>query len=240
MNLLLLTEKDFISENIVIIYGRRFEHIKNVYRSETGDKIPVGLLNKNTGIGIIRRFFNNSHNRDSVEIEVFLTGKPPDPARVQIVLAMPRPKALNRIIQHITSLGIKRIYIIKTWKVEKSFWSSPVLSKENLFRQMVLGLEQAKDTILPELVIKKFFKPFVEDDVPDILKDSSAIVAHPYCNRKFNSIAGNVTLAIGPDGGFIPYEIEMLEKKGFVSYNFGARIMRVETAVPAILGRILL
>jgi RsmE family RNA methyltransferase len=48
-----------------------------------------------------------------------------------------------------------------------------------------------------------------------------------------------VTLAIGPEGGFIPYEIDMLKAAGFEDVSFGERILRVEHAVAALVGRIL-
>ncbi|RYZ96209.1 MAG: 16S rRNA (uracil(1498)-N(3))-methyltransferase, partial [Moraxellaceae bacterium] len=43
---------------------------------------------------------------------------------------------------------------------------------------------------------------------------------------------------IGPEGGFIPYEIDLLNKQGFEVVNLGERIMRVETVVPYLLGRL--
>lgn len=126
-----------------------------------------------------------------------------------MILALPRPKVLNRVIQHATAMGIKEIYIIKTWRVEKSYWDSPMLEEENLNNQMITGLEQGKDTIMPVINIRKRFKPFIEDELPSIIDGSLALVAHPVseipCPREVKS---PVTLAIGPEGGFIPYEID--------------------------------
>ncbi|MGF7057612.1 16S rRNA (uracil(1498)-N(3))-methyltransferase [Brassicibacter mesophilus] len=234
MNLIILFEDDFINNNKVRLTGRRLNHVLSVHRAEIGDTLKVGLLNDKIGKGLITKL-----NSEVLEMDVDLIEQSPSPSNVQLILAMPRPKALKRIIQDATTMGIKKLYIIKTWRVEKSFWNSPVLSEESLFEYMVLGLEQAKDTILPEVKIVKLFKPFVEDQIPEIIKGTKAIVAHPTgqkeCPRNINE---PLTLAIGPEGGFIPYEVDMLEEQGFEAVNLGERILRVETAIPVILGRL--
>ena len=69
-----------------------------------------------------------------------------------------------------------------------------MLEEDNLHRQMIAGLEQGKDTILPKIEIRKRFKPFVEDELPSIAEGGLALVAHPAannpCPRNVN-IAGN-------------------------------------------------
>jgi RsmE family RNA methyltransferase len=105
--------------------------------------------------------------------------------------------------------------------------------------QFVLGLEQGCDTIVPSCEIKKVFKPFVEDELSGIIKNTTAILAHPGseepCPHKINS---PVTLAIGPEGGFIQYEVDMLINCGFKAVNIGLRPLRVEDAVSVTLGKL--
>ncbi len=234
MNMILLFEKDFVSNNKVLLKDRRLAHVLEYYKVSAGSTLKVGLLNNLIGEGIITDITNTS-----LEMEIALSENPPEILPATLVLAMPRPKALKRIIQHATALGVKKIYIIKTWKVDKSYWETPVLTEENLQEQMILGLEQAKDTIMPEIQIRKLFKPFAEDELPEIIKDKLAILAHPYTDTEFpRNIKEPSVIAIGTDGGFIPYEVEMLEKIGFATYSLGARILRTDTAVSYILGRL--
>ena len=235
MNLILLNPTDFITEDQVRLSGRRFDHISTIHRAEPDSQLRVGLLNGKIGHGLITNMDPNF-----VELTVKLTQPPPEKLPVTLLLALPRPKMLKRVMQSVTSLGVKQIYLINTFRVEKSFWNSPLLQTDNLHEQLLLGLEQARDPILPEVHLRQRFKPFVEDELPDLCKGTNALVAHPTSGRIALPKAGQpTTLAIGPEGGFITYEVEKLETCGFTAFSFGERILRVETAVPAILSRLL-
>ncbi len=174
-----------------------------------------------------------------LEMDVRLDQQPPPPLPVTLILALPRPKALRRVLRTVAVMGVKRLVLLNASRVEKSYWASPVLGDESLRDQLVLGLEQARDTILPEILLRPLFKPFAEDELPALANDTVALVAHPpapdVCPR---NVSRRVTLAIGPEGGFIPYEIEKLLAAGFSAVSCGERILNVETAVPALLARL--
>jgi RsmE family RNA methyltransferase len=167
-------------------------------------------------------------------MSVVLDKNPPPPLDCTLLLALPRPKAFLRIVESASAMGVKRIFVMESWRVEKSFWASPSLSKEEIREHCVLGLEQARDTSMPDIQFRRRFKPFVEDEVPSLVKNSMPLIAHPCacvpCPRGHN---GHITLAVGPEGGFIPYEVELLQKHGFTAVHFGPRILRTEWFVSA-------
>ena len=234
MNLILLFPEDFVDEQRVVLSGRRLEHVSNVHRAAVGDSLIVGVANGRIGRGEITRL-----DTTALEMRVTLTADAPPPLPLTLVLALPRPKVLNRVIAGATSLGVKRIYLINAWRVEKSYWKSPRLSEENLLAQRILGLEQARDTALPVIEVRRFFRPFVEDELPGIARETLALVAHPNAATECpRNVAQAVTLAIGPEGGFIEEEIASLQRIGFTPVALGPRILRVETAVAALLGRV--
>ena len=104
---------------------------------------------------------------------------------------------------------------------------------------MLLGLEQARDTILPRIELRRKFKPFVEDELSDIVGERIALVAHPYEAQPCpSSLDKEAVLVIGPEGGFIPYEIDHLKQNGCIPVTIGQRILRVETAIAAFTGRL--
>lgn len=235
MNLVLFSQTDFISDNLVAIRDtRRLKHITLVHQIKLGDTLKVGLINGKMGSGQVVLL-----NDNEIQLEVALTQDSPKPLPVTLVLALPRPKMLKRTLQTIATLGVKKIYLINSYRVEKSYWQTPLLEEDAIAEHLLLGLEQGCDTQLPEVHLIKRFKPFVEDDLQNIVGETRALVAHPYtdlpCPAQINYA---ITLAIGPEGGFIPYEIDLLQKCGFTAVNLGERIMRVETVVPYLLGRL--
>lgn len=233
MNLVLLFDDDFAAPDRVVLRGRRALHVREVHRAEAGDELVVGRAGGRVGKGRVIGV------TDAVEMEVAFDSDPPPALDVTLVVALPRPKVLNRVVAAVTSMGVKRLFLINAWRVEKSYWHSPRLSGENLRGQAIVGLEQARDTILPRIETRRLFRPFVEDELPEIVSGTTAIVAHPYATDECpREIAGPVTLAIGPEGGFIAKEIESLERIGFGTVNLGPRILRVETVTAALLGRI--
>ena len=229
MNLILLFDDDFLGEGRVRLAGRRLEHVTNVHRAALGDELTVGVAGGRIGRGVITRL------DDALELRVTLDRDPPPPLPLTLILAVPRPKVLNRVIAGATSRGVKRILLVNAWRVEKSYWKSPRLTADNLRAQSILCLEQARDTILPVIEQHRLFRPFIEEETFEGLK----LVAHPVATRECpREVARHVTLAIGPEGGFIAAELESLQRAGFEAVTIGERILRVETAVAALIARL--
>jgi RsmE family RNA methyltransferase len=210
------------------------EHIRNVHRAKAGDELTVGLADGRIGKGTILSLEN-----DTVEMAIQLIQNPPPPLTITLVLALPRPKVLRRVLQTVTAMGVKKIFLTNAYRVEKSYWGSPFLEEESIRKQLILGLEQARDTIMPEVLLRPLFRPFVEDELPGIISGTKPLLAHPEADTECprdRSVA--LTLAVGPDGGFVQYEIDKLAETGFTPVTMGKRILRVETAAPALLSRL--
>ncbi|AZD19764.1 putative methyltransferase [Pseudomonas chlororaphis subsp. aurantiaca] len=234
MNLLLLEEADFIAADRVILRDRRLTHMQEVHRAEVGDSLRVGRIGGLMGSAELLRL-----EPGEAELQVSLDQPPPTKLPLTLVLALPRPKMLRRVLQTVAAMGVPRLVLVNSYRVEKSFWQTPFLEPEAIREQLILGLEQARDSVLPEVVIEKRFKPFVEDRLPALVEGTLGLVGHPgqypACPRGLDE---PVTLAIGPEGGWIPYEIDLLGKSGLQPVQLGERILRVETAVTALLARL--
>ena len=236
MNTLLLTVEELAGApgRVRLAPDRRVAHVRSVHRAAPGDTLPVGVLGGRMGTGTIVRL-----DDDGLELDVALDRDPPAPLPLVLVLALPRPKVMRRVLQGIATLGVKRLVLVASWRVEKSYWESPVLGDAALRRELVLGLEQGCDTVLPTVTLRRRFKPFVEDELAALAAGSRRLLAHPpapaECPR---AVAMPVTLAIGPDGGFTDYEVGALAAAGFEPVSLGPRVLRVEQVVPALVGRL--
>jgi len=234
VNLLLLEAADFVAADRVVLRDRRLTHLHEVHRAEAGERLRVGLLGGQMGQGQLLRL-----DATEAELRIELQQTPPAKLPVTLLLALPRPKMLRRVLQTVASMGVPKLVLLNSYRVEKSFWQTPFLEPQAIREQLLLGLEQARDTVLPEVIIEKRFKPFVEDRLPQLVAGTRGLVGHPgdypACPR---ALSEPVTLAIGPEGGWIPYEVEKLTEAGLQPVQLGDRILRVETAVSALLARL--
>lgn len=234
MNLLLLEDADFIAADRVVLRDRRLKHMQEVHRSEVGDSLRVGRVGGLLGSAELLRL-----EPREAELSVVFDREPPAKLPLTLVLALPRPKMLRRVFQTVATMGVPKVILVNSYRVEKSFWQTPFLEPASIREQLILGLEQARDSVLPEIVIEKRFKPFVEDRLPAIVDGTLGLVGHPgdfpACPRAVDEL---VTLAIGPEGGWIPYEVDLLRASGLNPVQLGDRILRVETAVTALLARL--
>ncbi|HEX7706016.1 MAG TPA: 16S rRNA (uracil(1498)-N(3))-methyltransferase [Thermoanaerobaculia bacterium] len=235
MNLILLQDGDFLDDEHVRLTGRKGEHIRVVHRPAEGDELTVGRIDGKLGRGRVLKV-----TAEAVDLRVVLDRDPPPPLPLTLVLALPRPKVLNRVVAAVTSMGVKRIFLMNAWRVEKSYWSSPRLSDENLLHQRLLGLEQgAVDTLLPQIETRRLFRPFVEGELAGISEGTMRLLAHPVADHECpRGLRESVTLVIGPEGGFIEPEVASLRQQGFEPVSIGQRVLRVETAVAALIGRL--
>ncbi|MFH1706817.1 MAG: 16S rRNA (uracil(1498)-N(3))-methyltransferase [Planctomycetota bacterium] len=236
MNLILLHPSDFIAPATVRLAGRRLDHVREILKPAVNDALTVGLEGGHTGTGRVTAIDDRV-----LVMEVVLTESPPPKLPVILCLALMRPIVLKRAIQTAVSMGVEEIILLHSRRVEKSFWQSTVLGDGELRELAILGLEQAKDTVVPGISFQKRFKPFVEDVLPVLIKGRAGVAADPGGELLTGrDMAGPLVLVIGPEGGFIPYEIEKLKQAGCRVVSLGPRVLKVETAIVALLAKLFL
>lgn len=236
MNLILLREGDFVAADRAVLRDRRLTHAREVLRARVGDALVVGVEG-----GAIGRATVVALDDDRIELAVAAAEAPPPALDVLLAVAVPRPPTLRKVLQQATALGVKRLVFFRAERVERSYFTSHALRPEAIAEDLRLGLEQARDTVMPTVETHAGpFSWFVRERWPAHAAGRRALVAHPGgegicpCGQ-----VGPLALVIGPEGGFIPAEVEALVASGAAVVGLGPRILRVETAVVALLARLM-
>lgn len=238
MNIILIHSSE-VKNNRVTLRGRRSEHIRKVLGASCGDTLRTGIINGPMGTSRVIDI-----TAESVELATNHGTAVPDRPLTDLILALPRPIMLKRIFSQATTLGVGRIFLINANRVEKSFFSASLLHEDNYSPHLLHGLEQAVDTRVPEISIHKRFKPFLEDTLPQqIDRYTTRLTAHPGPYPLLPDCVNlplkqKTVIAIGPEGGWVDYEVQKFQELGFQPFTMGPRILRVDTAVPALLSQL--
>jgi 16S rRNA (uracil1498-N3)-methyltransferase len=229
MNLLLLRDEDLLPDGTARLTGRRLLHAREVLRAKAGDALRIGKLGGLLGTGVALRV-----SEEELVLRVELSEPPPARPGLDLLLAMPRPKALRKVLPAVASLGVDRVVLVNAARVEKSYFSSKVI--DEAFELFCEGLEQARDTRPPGFFVRERFRPFVEDELSGVFPEGARLLAHPSAPPGAPARSGRAVVAIGPEGGWVPFEVELLCAHGFVPFSLGPRPLRVEVAVSYALG----
>jgi 16S rRNA (uracil1498-N3)-methyltransferase len=233
MNIVLLDPRQTTSELWSITAKRQLEHLKTHVDVQVGNTLKVGIAEE-------KRYLTEVIEVSETAIRLKPLHEEAVPAKlpVTLIVALPRPKVLRRLIMDAVTLGVEKIILIHSYRVDKSYWQTPFL--QQIQQYVTLGLEQAGDTIAPQVELYKRFKPFVEDILPTLITEQKpAFVAHPYIEQMMpHALNQPCTIIIGPEGGFIPYEVDLLIKNGCQAASLGNRIIRTETVIPYLIGRL--
>lgn len=245
MNLLILRDSDRLSGNLYRVADDRARHVREVLRAELGDTLEVGLLNGPPGKGSVEEL-----NERNITLRCEFDNEPPSSSPViDLICALPRQQTLKKVLWTAGTMGIRNLHLIRAYRVEKSYFNTHLLRPENYERFLMEGLSQGKRTILPRVSVHSLFKPFFEDTVPalehkdlspalKLLPDPEAEEMLDSAVKRLGGIAKRIAVAIGPEGGWIPFEVEIMKRAGFVPFRLGPWILRVETAVAAALAQV--
>lgn len=236
MNIILVAAEE-ITNRQVTLEDHRAVHIIKVLQSEVGDRVRLGIIDGGRGIATVTEI------RKKRPFSVVLTVQINDCAtfepEIDLILALPRPIMLKRILTQVAALGVGKLFLIHANRVEKSFWEASLLENGHYREHLRQGLEQAVDTRMPQVEMYRRFKPFMEDILREISGGYLArLMAHPYGQSSLTDALtgdpGRILLAVGPEGGWVDFEVEMFQRQGFSCCSMGERILKVDTAVIAL------
>ena len=233
LNLILISEAE-LAAGYIELESERAEHVRCVHRANPGDRLRIGVLNGKIGFASVESL---ERRRVRLRIEEVPSEEAPPVHPVKLAVAMCRPPTLHKVLMHATSMGVKEFYFFHSRRVEKSFWQSHSLENSQIEASMRLGLEQAKDTVMPRVHFHPRFRPFAEDVLQKQNEQAPVWIADPFAQDTQPASGVPCTLVLGPEGGFVDFERELFRSLGFSQFALGPRILRVEVATVAVLAR---
>ena len=242
MNLMLLEAGELAADGTCRLTGRRAHHLREVLGATVGARVRAGLVGGATGSAEVIA-------ADGEALVVRFTAAeaaPQRPLPVDIVLAVPRPKVIARAVETCAAFGVRDIALTNAWRVDKSYLRSPRLAPDALALAARLGAEQGATTHVPPVRVHLRLMTLLDARFPaGATAHELRLVAHPHAAPIERAMADAspampLVLAFGPEGGWIERELDTLVARGFVPVSLGAPILRVESAIAAALGQVLL
>lgn len=235
MNLLLVEPDELVgaAPHTVIVRGRRADHLRQVLKVGAGARVRTGVVGGPRGHAEVVAV-----DDDAVTLAIPALADPPSvPLPIELVLAVPRPKVLSRSIEIAASFGVAAISLVNAWRVDKAYLRSPRMAPAALAHAARLGAEQGATTHLPAIATHARLMQRLDQPLP---AGTHGLVAHPGGAPIAAPLDGPIVLAIGPEGGWIEREVETFVARGYRAVSLGAPILRVEAAIAALLGQLLM
>ncbi|MCL1857576.1 MAG: 16S rRNA (uracil(1498)-N(3))-methyltransferase [Kiritimatiellaeota bacterium] len=248
MNRLLVWKTEIDATGCVTLDPRRAKHVREVLKAKAGDVLKAGFVN-----GALAEACVVSVDETQCIVTMRATNEPlPPPPTIDLLLAMPRPRFLDRILPQLPPLGVRRLFLCDAVRVEKHYFGSQLLKPGNYLPVLVEGAEQSGQPFIPEVRLERNLRRLLADIAPDyeghariLAHPDGKILAHPDGETRLTRTLALQTqgehprkpllLAIGCEGGWVDSEIALFDSYGFTRLSLGSRILRTDTACVALL-----
>ncbi len=240
MNLLIVKPEELISASEARIVGPRAKYIYDFHNLRVGLTIKAGVLG-----GKIGRVTVLQLSMQEVRLTLELTDPSIALSPVNLLLAIPRPQILKKVLSVACELGISKVNLFVGNQSQKSYLSSHVLEPQELEYFLIKGLEQSGTTHLPKVSISDCLSSALE------LGSSASyvkLVAHGSKQKPAPTVEQltacqlnsdqEFLVAIGPEGGWAVKELDQLKDQGFAQVSLGERMLRVDTAIAVLVGQL--
>ena len=224
-------DRELIPGSIVELPPATASHVAKVLRARSGDQLILFSGDGREYLGAVEtvrgaRVTASIGNGADVDRE--------SPLAVTLVQCIPRGDRMDFIVQKATELGVSRIVPVLSQRSVVRLDASQAESKAVHWRAVALNAcEQCGRNRLPGIDVPV---PLL-NHLGDSRCTSPRLVLEPDTEPGGTAPAldAAVELAIGPEGGFSPEELEAFRIAGFVRVALGPRILRTETAAIAAL-----
>ena len=230
---LFYTVPESVKDGWFTLTGSEFHHARHVLRKRENDAVLV-----TDGMGIEYTAIIKQVMADRMRCEIRkVRRRPREPySSVTLITGMIKSSRFSTLVEKTTEIGVNRIIPVMSEYVQVSENSR----KSQRWRTIAkAAMKQSCRTVLPEIDQAVSFAEALECVEQVQIK----LIAHPHpAARRLESILEDekrkglkvpvhtAAIAIGPEGGFSPDEVEMAVNKKFEIVSLGSRRLRSETA----------
>lgn len=227
----------FIAENQIEdgyawIYGNDVNHIKNVLRMRTGEKVFLSCGNDLEYECIVEDFFSDRIKTKIIDVHGMETE-----LGTEIILyqGLPKGDKMEFIIQKAVELGVTKIVPVRMKRCVVKLDEKKAKKKVERWNAIALSAaKQAKRGMIPEVCMVKSYKEAVEDakklDMLLVPYEEARGISYSRELLEQAKKQKSIGIVIGPEGGFEKEEIDTAREAGGKTMTLGKRILRTETA----------
>ena len=232
-------QRYFISSPVdsdhITLSGSEAHHLIHVMRAEIGDQLILFDGSGSQFSAEIQQLKKNSAElliceRQPIDVEL--------PAQLTVATALPKGDRQKWLVEKLVELGTSRLIPLASQRAVAKPVSQALARLE---RGVVESSKQCGRNRLMTIDSPLTVAELIEQNSPDTF----CIVAHPQPPTNGLSLdeqlaaqpKTNLLLAIGPEGGWTPEEIEQFEAAQWQVVDLGPRVLRMETAAIALVAR---
>ena len=225
--------------DLLTIQGSDYNHIKNVMRLKPGDRLSVS--NGTEPYEYICSINGFSEKEVFCRIEEKRERDTELPVRVTLYQGLPKSDKMELIIQKTVELGVSRIIPVEMERCVMKLEGGKKDKKTARWQTIAeAAAKQSQRNVIPEVLPPMKMKEalsFAKNEEDRILIPYEKCPADQSTSRILRGLETGMRIGvfIGPEGGFDEKEILMSRESGASVISLGRRILRTETAGPAIL-----
>jgi 16S rRNA (uracil1498-N3)-methyltransferase len=214
----------------VTIPADQGHYLRHVMRLGSGDTITVFNGHGGEYRGTISQL---SKAHSSCLIDTFIDVTREMPLRVHIIQCANKSEKIETVLQKCTELGVASFQIANSERSQFKLTEKKLQARLDRWQKIIIeAAEQSERTAIPALTWSPSLK--------SLQATGNTYALHPEAAQQWQeakeqiAAASDITLAVGPEGGWSRHDLETLSGLGFTPLTFGPRVMRAETTAPAL------
>jgi 16S rRNA (uracil1498-N3)-methyltransferase len=235
-----MTRRRWIADEVygdrAALVGAHAQHLAQVLRGRVGQEFDVA-----TGSDVRRgRIIGVADDRVEFELGAVISSDPVP--SLTLVLSIFKFDRMEWAIEKSVELGVSRIVPVVAQRTEVHLARAAQKRVERWQRVALQASEQSRRASTPEIsqpqdldkavtaaagtrivLAESLTESLIESEEQIMLKDALPM----------SPVAGGITMAFGPEGGWVESERKLFHGAGWIAASLGSTILRAETAVIA-------